>query len=207
MAKMHFKYASMNSGKSIDLMRTAYNYEENGYKVLVLKPAIDTKAGNKISSRIGLERGVDFLIFEGDSVIKKIGSSISDVNAILVDEAQFLKASQVDELWMISKVMNVAVLCYGLRTNFMLESFEGSKRLLELADVLEELTTLCSCGNIARYVGRKRNGVFETYGEEVVIDGTCNIEYVPLCGECYLKKVKKINFKKVKGEIQGENRN
>lgn len=207
MAKMHFKYASMNSGKSIDLMRTAYNYEENGYKVLVLKPAIDTKAGNKISSRIGLERGVDFLIFEGDSVIKKIGSSISDVNAILVDEAQFLKASQVDELWVISKVMNVAVLCYGLRTNFMLESFEGSKRLLELADVLEELTTLCSCGNIARYVGRKRNGVFETDGEEVVIDGTCNIEYVPLCGECYLKKVKKINFKKVKGEIQGENRN
>lgn len=89
----------------------------------------------------------------------------------------------------------------------MLESFEGSKRLLELADVLEELTTLCSCGNIARYVGRKRNGVFETDGEEVVIDGTCNIEYVPLCGECYLKKVKKINFKKVKGEIQGENRN
>ena len=79
--------------------------------------------------------------------------------------------------------------------------------LEELADVLEELTTLCSCGNIARYVGRKRNGVFETDGEEVVIDGTCNIEYVPLCGECYLKKVKKINFKKVKGEIQGENRN
>lgn len=207
MAKMHFKYASMNSGKSIDLMRTAYNYEENGYKVLVLKPAIDTKAGNKISSRIGLERKVDFLIFPDDSVIKKIGKFVSSVEVILVDEAQFLKPFQVDELWTISKVMNIPVLCYGLRTNFMLESFEGSKRLFELADVLEELTTLCACGNIARYVGRKRNGVFETLGEEVVIDGTNNIEYVPLCGKCYLKKVKKLNFKKIKGEIQGENRN
>ena len=68
MAKMHFKYASMNSGKTIDLMRTAYNYEENGYKVLVLKPALDTKAGNKISSRIGLERNVDFLILKNDSI-------------------------------------------------------------------------------------------------------------------------------------------
>lgn len=207
MAKMHFKYASMNSGKSIDLMRTAYNYEENGYKVLVLKPAIDTKAGNKISSRIGLERKVDFLIFPDDSVIKKIGKFVSSVEVILVDEAQFLKPFQVDELWTISKVMNIPVLCYGLRTNFMLESFEGSKRLFELADVLEELTTLCACGNIARYVGRKRNGVFETLGEEVVIDGTNNIEYVPLCGKCYLKKVKKLDFKKIKGEIQGENRN
>ena len=89
----------------------------------------------------------------------------------------------------------------------MCESFEGSKRRLEIVDVLEELKTMCSCGKNARDVGRKRNGVFETNGEEVVIDGTCNIEYVPLCGECYLKKVKKINFKKVKGEIQGENRN
>lgn len=207
MAKMHFKYASMNSGKSIDLMRTAYNYEENGYKVLILKPAIDTKAGNKISSRIGLERQVDFLIFPDDSVIKKVGKYVSSIEVILVDEAQFLKPFQVDELWTISKVMNVPVLCYGLRTNFMLESFEGSKRLLELADILEELTTLCECGNIARYVGRKRNGVFETSGEEVVIDGTDNIKYVPLCGECYLKKVKKLNFKRTKGEIQGENRN
>lgn len=207
MAKMHFKYASMNSGKTIDLMRTAYNYEENGYKVLVLKPALDTKAGNKISSRIGLERNVDFLILKNDSIVEKLKNHLNDINCILVDESQFLTSSQVDELWIISKIMDIPVLCYGLRTNFMLESFEGSKRLLEISDILEELTTLCKCGNIARYVGRCKNGVFETEGEEIVIDGAKNIEYYPLCGECYLKKVKKINFDKYRGEMQSENRN
>ncbi len=207
MAKMHFKYASMNSGKTIDLMRTAYNYEENGYKVLVLKPALDTKAGNKISSRIGLERNVDFLILKNDSIAEKLKNHLNDINCILVDESQFLTSSQVDELWIISKIMDIPVLCYGLRTNFMLESFEGSKRLLEISDILEELTTLCKCGNIARYVGRCKNGVFETEGEEIVIDGTKNIEYYPLCGECYLRKVKKINFDKYRGEMQSENRN
>lgn len=207
MAKMHFKYASMNSGKTIDLMRTAYNYEENGYKVLVLKPALDTKAGNKISSRIGLERNVDFLILKNDSIAEKLKNHLNDINCILVDESQFLTSSQVDELWIISKIMDIPVLCYGLRTNFMLESFEGSKRLLEISDILEELTTLCKCGNIARYVGRCKNGVFETEGEEIVIDGAKNIEYYPLCGECYLREVKKINFDKYRGEMQSENRN
>ena len=124
-----------------------------------------------------------------------------------MDESQFLTSSQVDELWIISKIMDIPVLCYGLRTNFMLESFEGSKRLLEISDILEELTTLCKCGNIARYVGRCKNGVFETEGEEIVIDGAKNIEYYPLCGECYLRKVKKINFDKYRGEMQSENRN
>lgn len=202
MAKMHFKYASMNSGKSIDLMRTAHNYEENGYKVLVIKPIIDTKGGDKISSRVGLERKVDELILYSENILEKLKGKLKGVACILVDEAQFLATKQVDDLFIISKAMDIPVICYGLRTNFKMESFAGSKRLLETADVLEELTTLCGCSEIARYVARKvgDNYVFE--GEEIIIDGTVNVEYIPLCGKCYLEKVKKINLEEIKKSLK-----
>ena len=93
---------------------------------------------------------------------------------------------------------DIEVICYGLRTNFKMEAFEGSKRLLEIADELEELKTMCHCGKIARYVGRKVNNEYTLEGEEVIIDGTAEIEYIPLCGECYLKEVMRINKGKVK---------
>lgn len=201
MAKMHFKYASMNSGKSIDLIRTAHNYEENGYKVIVIKSALDTKAEDAISSRIGLERKVDYILLYSESILEKLKGKLKDVACILVDEAQFLSTNQVGELFIISKACNIPVICYGLRNNFKMESFAGSKKLLETADVLEELTTLCECGRIARYVGRKVGNNFVTEGDEVIIDGTENIEYVPLCGTCYLKKVKKMNLEKIKDEL------
>lgn len=197
MAKMHFKHATMNSGKSIDLIRTAHNYEENGYKVLVIKPAVDNKGGDCISSRVGLERKVDYLVLYSDNILDILKDKLTDISCILVDEAQFLSINQVDELFLISKACDIPVICYGLRINFKMESFAGSKRLLEIADVLEELTTLCPCGKIARYVGRKVGDSFATDGEEVVIDGTFNIEYVPLCGSCYLEKVKKVDLKGV----------
>lgn len=197
MAKMHFKHATMNSGKSIDLIRTAHNYEENGYKVLVIKPAVDNKGGDCISSRVGLERKVDYLVLYSDNILDILKDKLTDISCILVDEAQFLSINQVDELFLISKACDIPVICYGLRINFKMESFAGSKRLLEIADVLEELTTLCPCGKIARYVGRKVGNNFVTDGEEVVIDGTFNIEYVPLCGSCYLEKVKKVDLKGV----------
>ena len=194
MAKLHFKYGTMNSGKSIDLMRTAYNYEEMGYKVLVLKPMIDTKGENKLSSRIGMERVVDVLIPLDSLVLPLIKNKITDnLACIFIDEAQFLSKNQIDELFIITKKFDIPVICYGLRNNFKMEGFSGSIRLLEIADELEEIKTLCSCGEIARYAGRKINGKFTIEGNEVVIDGSKdNIEYVPLCGKCYLKKVKKI---------------
>ena len=130
MAKMHFKYASMNSGKSIDLIRTAYNYEENGYKVLVMKPSIDTKGKDNITSRVGLSKKVDHLILYSESIIDKLSNKLKDISCILVDEAQFLSANQVDELFIISKACDIPVICYGLRNNFKMESFVGSKRLL-----------------------------------------------------------------------------
>ena len=202
MAKMHFKYASMNSGKSIDLMRTAHNYEENGYKVLVIKPIIDTKSGSKISSRIGLEREVDELILYSESLLEKLKGKLLGIACILVDEAQFLSINQVDELFLISKACDIPVICYGLRNNFRMESFAGSKRLLEIADSLEEITTLCSCSNIARYVARKVGNVYVLEGEEVIIDGTFDVEYVPLCGKCYLEKVKKLNLEEIKKSLE-----
>lgn len=195
MAKLHFKYGSMNSGKSIDLIRTAHNYEECGYDVIVMKPIIDTKGSNKLDSRIGLKRDVDILIGD-ESILELIKNKITDnLACIFVDEAQFLNKKQVDELFLITKKLDIPVICYGLRTNFKMESFEGSKRLLEIAEELEELKTLCKCMEIARFVGRKVDNKYTLDGNEIEIDSkNKNIEYVPLCGKCYLEKVKKIKF-------------
>lgn len=191
MAKLNFKYATMNSGKTLDLIRTAYNYYENGYKAIIIKPFVDTKGGSCIKSRIGVEKEVDYLIKKDDNLKEILKKEINDTTCILVDEAQFMTRKQIDELFEISKENDIAVICYGLRTNFQMNSFEGSMRLLEIADELEELKTMCKCGAIARFVGRKENGFFTLNGEEIVIDGTENIEYVPLCGNCYIEKVKK----------------
>lgn len=203
MAKLHFKYATMNSGKTIDLIRTAYNYEENDAKVLILKPKIDTKGDTKISSRVGLEREVDYLIDKDTSIMKMLKGNLEDIKCILVDEVQFLNERQIDELNLITKSKDIPVLCYGLRVNFKNELFEGSKRLMEVADELEPLFTLCGCTEIARFVGRKVNGEFTSEGEEVVIDGSnADIKYEPLCGKCYLTKVKKLDLKKIQDEMR-----
>ena len=195
MAKLHFKYGTMNSGKSIDLIRTAHNYEECGYNVLVMKPIIDTKGADMLDSRVGLKRKVDILIND-DSILKLLKNKITDnLACIFIDEAQFLNKKEIDELFFITKKLDIPVICYGLRTNFKMESFEGSRRLLEIADELEELKTLCKCMEIARFAGRKVNNEYTLDGLEVKIDGKDeNIEYVPLCGKCYLEKVKKIKF-------------
>lgn len=194
MAKLHFKYATMNSGKSIDLMRTVYNYEELGFKTLVIKPKIDTKGDDHIESRVGLRRKVDIILDCSDEVISVLAGKLDNVKSIFIDEVQFLTSKQIDDLFLVSKAMDIPVICYGLRNNFLMESFDGSKRLLEIADVLEEIQTLCGCGKIARFVGRKKNGEFETDGPTVVIDGTDCYEYEPLCGDCYLEKVKGIDL-------------
>lgn len=200
MAKLHFNYATMNAGKSIDLIRTAYNYEENGFKVLVLKPLVDTKDGDYVSSRVGLRRKVDYLV--DGSVIELLKGKLDGIFCILVDEAQFLNKEQVEELYLITKVMDIPVIAYGLRLNFKGEMFEGSKRLIELGDELDEIPTICECGDIARMVGRKVNGEYVTLGSEVVIDGSSEVtEYVPLCGKCYFSKVLKKDFKKIRGKL------
>lgn len=192
MAKFHFRYGAMNAGKSTILLQTAYNYEEKGKKVVILKPSVDTKGDEKIVSRIGLERKVDYLIGDNDSIISKLGDNLSSLSCILVDEAQFLKRKQVDELFYISKMMDIPVIAFGLRTDFKSNGFEGSIRLLELADALEEMPTICRCGRKARFNARKVDGEFTFDGDSIVIDDNSNVKYESLCGTCYIEEQEKI---------------
>lgn len=191
MAKLIFNYSAMNSGKTMDLLRTAYNYEENGLKVIVMKPSIDTKGGNKIVTRVGLDRKVDYLIDNACDIYEMLKDDVVGVKCIFVDEAQFLSEEHVNQLFKITKFLNVPVICYGLRTNFKSELFLGSMRLLALADELNEFKSLCNCGNIARFNARRLKGDYLYDGDDILIDGTSKIEYVPLCGKCYLEMVLK----------------
>lgn len=189
MAKLIFNYSAMRSGKTMDLLRTAFNYEENGLKVLVMKPSVDTKGGDSIVTRVGMSRKVDYLIGVGTSIIDLISDSLSDVSCIFIDEAQFLSEQQVVDLFIISNNYDVPVICYGLRTDFRGNLFPGSSKLLGIAEELHEFKSLCSCGEIARYNARRVNGKYIVDGDSVLIDGTSEVEYVPLCGNCYTKYV------------------
>lgn len=189
MAKLIFNYSAMGSGKTMDLLRTAFNYEENGLKVLVMKPSVDTKGGDSIVTRVGMSRKVDYLIGVGTSIIDLISDSLSDVSCIFIDEAQFLSEQQVVDLFIISNNYDVPVICYGLRTDFRGNLFPGSSKLLGIAEELHEFKSLCSCGEIARYNARRVNGKYIVDVDSVLIDGTSEVEYVPLCGNCYTKYV------------------
>ena len=188
MSSLTFRYGAMNCGKSSALMQVAHNYEENNKVVRVIKSKIDTKADDKLSSRIGLMRKVDILIEKDESFEKYFNDWNDNVHCILVDEAQFLSEKQIEELWLVTKMYDIPVICYGLKTDFKSHLFEGSKRLLELADVIEELVTICECGSKARFNTRFINGEFTLEGNEVLIDGSeSNVEYRPKCGKCYMK--------------------
>lgn len=183
MSKIYFRYGTMNSGKTTALIQVAYNYEERGMKVLVLKPAIDTKGEEYISSRVGLKRRVDKLIKKEDDLTNL---NLEGISCILVDEAQFLSKKQINELFEIAVLKEVPVICYGLRTDFSGEVFEGAARLLEIAHSLEELKTICRCGKKAVLNLRKVNGIPEFKGTQVCIDDKIEVEYEALCGRCYL---------------------
>ena len=190
MSKLYFRYGAMNSGKSTHLMQVAYNYEERGMKVILVKPFTDTKGGEKLVSRLGVERKVDFVIYEDDNIFEKIKrykEINGDVHCILVDEVQFLKSSQIDNLFEIAVVLDIPVICYGLRTDFKMQGFEGSIRLLLLAHSIEEMKTICNCGRKAVLNGRKIDNRFVFEGEQVAIDNVNNVEYESLCGHCYFK--------------------
>lgn len=190
MANLEYRYGPMNSGKSMAILQMAYNYEENGKKVILVKSVIDTKGGNYLVSRVGPKRKIGIFLSNNESLKDdKYMGMICDRDIILIDEAQFLTKKQVEDIWFITKNMNIPVICFGLKTNFKSEFFEGSKRLFELADSLVEMTTLCSCGNKAEFNARKVNGKFVRSGKEFVIDGEDKIEYIPLCSKCYLNNV------------------
>lgn len=184
MSKLYYRYGAMGSGKTALLLQVIHNYEEKNMKVLLIKPSIDTKGEKSVVSRIGLNREVDILLKANDSILDIDNFEI--INAIIVDEAQFLQPKQVDELYVISKLYNIPVLCYGLRTDFKMQGFLGSTRLLQIADDIEELKTICKCGLKATQNIRKINGKVIFDGEQIFIDNSQNVEYESVCGKCYL---------------------
>lgn len=202
MAKLYFRYGAMNSGKSTALLQVAYNYEERGQRVLLAKPAVDTKGDSQVVSRLGVTREVDFLITPRDNVrdlfarhargedpdaLVSVLPEIASVAALLVDEAQFLTGDQVEDLLRIATIDGVPVLTYGLRTDFQTQIFPGSQRLLAIANTLEELKTICRCGKKAILNGRQVGGKFIFDGDQVSIDGD-GVTYESLCAGCYLEE-------------------
>jgi thymidine kinase len=195
MAKLYFRYGAMNSGKSTALLQAAFNYEERGHRVLLAKPAVDTKGDRSIVSRLGMVREVDFTIEPEADVLDRfqqhrtrvIEGHGRDVSCLLVDEAQFLTSEQVDDLLRIALMDAIPVLAYGIRTDFQTMAFPGSRRLLEVAHSLEELKTICRCGRKAIFNARRIGGVFVFDGDQVAIDGE-DVTYESLCGVCYLEE-------------------
>jgi thymidine kinase len=194
MSKLYFRYGAMNCGKSTNLLQVAYNYEERGMKVIIIKPMVDTKGGNKIVSRLGVKREVDMLVAGNENIyelVEQWNKKKGKIDCILVDEAQFLKKDQVDQLFQAAVYMDIPVICYGLRTDFLMNGFEGSARLLLIAHSVEELKTICNCGKKALVNGRKVNGRFVFDGDQVAIDSENNVEYHALCPKCYFEYKKK----------------
>lgn len=190
MSKLYFRYGAMNCGKSTNLLQVAHNYEERGMKVIIIKPKTDTKGGNKIVSRLGVTREADILINKEHNICNEVKNWINkngNLDCILVDEVQFLKEKHIDELFEIAVLMDIPVICYGLRTDFQMKGFEGSSRLLLLAHSIEELKNICQCGKKALLNGRIINGKFVFEGEQIAIDKENNIEYQALCPKCYFK--------------------
>lgn len=192
MAKLYFKFGAMKCGKTTDIIKTYYNYSEKGMHVLIMKPGDDTKAGSKIQSRSGAELDTDYVVGSNVDVYNLIAYHLiyNNLDCIIVDEAQFLTAEQVDELSNVVDTFDIPVLCYGLRADAFTDLFPGSKRLFEIADNIEELKAVCKCGSKATYNLRLERDndtllpVFE--GRQVAIDGV-DYEYDSVCRVCYKK--------------------
>jgi thymidine kinase len=159
-------------------------------KVIIINPYTDKIGGDRLVSRLGVERKVDLLIDSEKNIYDEVNiwnREKFNVDCILVDEVQFLKSYQIDQLFEIAVVLDIPVICYGLRTDFKMQGFEGSTRLLLLAHSIEEMKTICKCGKKALLNGRKINGRFVFEGEQIAIDHIDNVEYESLCGHCYFK--------------------
>ena len=194
MAKLYFRYGAMGSSKSANILMVRYNYEERGQYAILLKPRTDDRDGeHKIQSRIGLSAPAEYV----DDFLKEISKLWNGketeylyhgkkVNAILVDEAQFLSPEEVDALSDIVDFYEIPVLCYGLRTDFLNHLFPGSRRLMEIADVIEEVPTVCWCGKRAQCNTRYSNGKIVREGAQIMLGS--NESYVALCRKHYKER-------------------
>ena len=188
MAKLYFKYGAMGSSKTANALITKFNYEERGMKVWLIKPSVDTRDGkHTIKSRIGLSAEAD-VIGENDSISELLESK-KDVDVIISDECQFFNAQQIDQLREIVDFKGIPVMCFGLRTDFKTQLFEGSKRLFEVADSITEIKTICSCGRKATVNSRiDENGFVQTKGRQVLLGD--NDRYIAMCHRCFAKAVR-----------------
>ena len=191
MAKLYFRYGAMGSSKSANILMVRYNYEERGQYAVLLKPRTDNRDGeHEIQSRIGLSAPAEYV----DEFLKEIAEFWDDeiseytyhgkrVDALLVDEAQFLSPEEVDTFSDFVDFYNIPVLCYGLRTDFLNHLFPGSMRLMEIADVIEEVPTVCWCGKRAQCNTRYANGKIVREGAQIMLGS--NESYVALCRKHY----------------------
>lgn len=189
MAKLYFKYGAMGSSKSAQVLTTKFNYEEKGMSVWLIKPGTDNRDGaDIIKSRIGLEKKAH-VIHPEDSIIEQYNASgKSDV--IISDESQFFTPEQINELRFLVDEEDVPVLCFGLRTDFQTKFFPGARRLMEIADSITEIKTICECGRKATVNARfDDNGRVITEGEQVVLGG--NDRYTAMCHKCWINLIKK----------------
>ena len=195
MAKLYFKYGVMGSSKTAQALITKFNYEERGMKVWLLKPQTDSRDGEKlIRSRIGLSSAA-YVLPVTEDVYKSFTELDDSVGVIIIDECQFLSEQQVNQLAMIVIDYNIPVLCFGLRADFRTKMFPGSKRLMEIADSITEIKTICSCGRKATVnVRLDAEGKIITEGEQILIGG--NDTYTPMCYQCYIEGQNKQNREK-----------
>ncbi len=188
MAKLYFKYGVMGSSKTAQALITKFNYEELGMSVWLIKPSTDTRDGADIvRSRIGLESRAQVITPEQD--IREEYARAGQRDVIIADEAQFFTPEQIDQLRALVDEEDLPVLCFGLRTDFLTHFFPGAQRLMELADSLTEIKTVCACGRKATVNARiDGSGRIVTQGGQILLGG--NDSYVAMCHKCWKRKIR-----------------
>lgn len=194
-AKLYFRYGVMGAGKTRDLQKHYYSYKEDGKEVVIMKPIVDTKGEDKVIARDNQSNKVDFIINKEDNIYLLIAEYIinNNLDYILVDEAQFLKPEQIEQLSNIVDYLEIPVICYGIRTDFLNKLFPGGEELFAIADVREEIAKTCSCGRPSICNIRfTKEGIPVFSGNQVEIDGE-EFTYKSMCRRCAktLKKTKK----------------
>ncbi len=202
MAKLYFKYGAMGSSKTAQALITKYNYEENDLRVWLIKPSADTRDGADIlRSRIGLEAKVEVIQPQGDILERFRTSKQGQCDVIIVDECQFLSPEQVDQLRAIVDDFGIPVICFGLRTDFRIRLFPGSRRLMELADAIQEVKTICDCGAKATVNARiDSQGYIVTQGAQIQLGG--NDSYIAMCHRCYVNGIREHRIIKLHGSSE-----
>lgn len=200
MAKLYFKYGAMGSSKTAQALITKYNYEENDLQVWLIKPSADVRDGQQIlRSRIGLEAEVEVIPPSMDVWERFRDTRLGRCDVIIVDECQFLTEQQIDQLRAIVNENNIPVMCFGLRTDFQTRLFPGSRRLMEIADTIQEIKTICDCGAKATVNARiDIQGHIITQGEQVVLGG--NDSYIAMCHKCYIRGIREHKVIRLHGQ-------